>query len=145
MRYLPKSPAEREEMLAVVGAKDAADLFSSVPEKYRLKKALNLPGPLSEAEIIQYFKARAAENSLGYTSFLGAGVYNHLRSVITDTIIQRGEFLTSYTPYQAEITQGTLSSHIRISNPDVPVDRPGSRQRLHVRRLHCSHRSGAHG
>jgi glycine dehydrogenase subunit 1 len=110
MRYLPKSPAEREEMLAVVGAKNAADLFSSVPEKYRLKSALKLPGPLSEAEIIQYFKARAAENSLGYTSFLGAGIYNHLRSVITDTIIQRGEFLTSYTPYQAEITQGTLQA-----------------------------------
>ncbi len=110
MRYLPKSPAEREEMLAAVGAKNPAELFSSVPEAYRLKKALNLPGPLSEAEIIQYFKARAAENSLGYTSFLGAGVYHHLRSVITDTIIQRGEFLTSYTPYQAEITQGTLQA-----------------------------------
>jgi glycine dehydrogenase subunit 1 len=110
MRYLPKSPDERKQMLGVVGGKSIDELFSSVPEQYRLKKALNLPGPLSEAEIIQYFKARAAENSLGYTSFLGAGVYNHLRSVITDTIIQRGEFLTSYTPYQAEITQGTLQS-----------------------------------
>src|ERR1700720_1167339 len=110
MRYLPKSPAERKQMLAVVGGKSIDELFSSVPEQYRLKKALSLPGPLSEAEIIQYFKARAAENSLGYTSFLGAGVYNHLRSVITDTIIQRGEFLTSYTPYQAEITQGTLQA-----------------------------------
>jgi len=110
MRYLPKSPDERKQMLAVVGGQSIDELFSSVPEQYRLKKALNLPGPLSEAEIIQYFKARAAENSLGYTSFLGAGVYNHLRSVITDTIIQRGEFLTSYTPYQAEITQGTLQS-----------------------------------
>src|SRR6195256_1451753 len=110
MRYLPKSPAERKQMLAVVGSKSIDELFSSVPEQYRLKKALNLPGPLSEAEIIQYFKARAAENSKGYTSFLGAGIYNHLRSVITDTIIQRGEFLTSYTPYQAEITQGTLQS-----------------------------------
>ena len=110
MRYLPKSSAERKQMLAVVGGKSIEELFSSVPEQYRLKKALNLPGPLSEAEIIQYFKARAAENSLDYTSFLGAGVYNHLRSVITDTIIQRGEFLTSYTPYQAEITQGTLQS-----------------------------------
>jgi len=110
MRYLPKSPDERKQMLAVVGGKSIDELFSSVPEQYRLKKALNLPGPLSEAEVIQYFKARAAENSLGYTSFLGAGVYNHLRSVITDTIIQRGEFLTSYTPYQAEITQGTLQS-----------------------------------
>ena len=110
MRYLPKSPDERKQMLGVVGGKSIDELFSSVPEQYRLKKALNLPGPLSEAEIIQYFKVRAAENSLGYTSFLGAGVYNHLRSVITDTIIQRGEFLTSYTPYQAEITQGTLQS-----------------------------------
>src|SRR5207302_5459557 len=63
-----------------------------------------------ETEIIQYFKDRAAENSNGYTSFLGAGVYNHLRSVVTDAIIQRGEFLTSYTPYQAEITQGTLQA-----------------------------------
>jgi glycine dehydrogenase subunit 1 len=110
MRYLPKSPAERKEMLAVAGAKSIEELFLSVPEAYRLKKPLNLPGPFSEAEVIKYFKERATENSLGYTSFLGAGVYNHLRSVITDTIIQRGEFLTSYTPYQAEITQGTLQS-----------------------------------
>ena len=65
---------------------------------------------MSEAEVIDYFKQRAAENSVGYTSFLGAGVYNHLRSVVTDAIIQRGEFLTSYTPYQAEITQGTLQA-----------------------------------
>jgi glycine dehydrogenase subunit 1 len=110
MRYLPKSPTEREEMLAAVGAKSIDDLFSSIPERFRLKQALKLPGPFSEAEIIQYFKERASENSVGYTSFLGAGVYNHLRSVVTDAIIQRGEFLTSYTPYQAEITQGTLQA-----------------------------------
>jgi glycine dehydrogenase subunit 1 len=110
MRYLPKSPAERQEMLAAIGAKSIDELFSSIPERYRLRKALDLPGPMSEAEVIGYFKERAAENSVGYTSFLGAGVYNHLRSVVTDTIIQRGEFLTSYTPYQAEITQGTLQA-----------------------------------
>jgi glycine dehydrogenase subunit 1 len=110
MRYLPKSPTEREEMLAAIGVKSIEELFSSIPERFRLKNELNLPGPLSEAEIIEYFKQRAAENSNGYTSFLGAGVYNHLRSVVTDTIIQRGEFLTSYTPYQAEITQGTLQA-----------------------------------
>ena len=110
MRYLPKSPAEREQMLAAIGVKSTEELFSSIPEKYRLTKPLNLPGPLSEAEIIGYFKERAAENSTGYSSFLGAGVYSHLRSVITDTIIQRGEFLTSYTPYQAEISQGTLQA-----------------------------------
>jgi len=110
MRYLPKSPAERQEMLAAIGVKNVEELFSSIPEKYRLKKPLNLPGPFSEQEVIRYFQERAAENSSGYTSFLGAGVYNHLRSVVTDTIIQRGEFLTSYTPYQAEITQGTLQA-----------------------------------
>jgi glycine dehydrogenase subunit 1 len=110
MRYLPKSPAERQEMLAVIGSKSIEELFSSIPERYRLREALKIPGPYSEAEVIQYFKDRAAENSNGYTSFLGAGVYNHLRSVVTDAIIQRGEFLTSYTPYQAEITQGTLQA-----------------------------------
>jgi glycine dehydrogenase subunit 1 len=110
MRYLPKSPADRQEMLAAVGAKSIDELFSSIPERYRLREALKLPGPYSETEVIQYFKERAAENSVGYTSFLGAGVYNHLRSVVTDAIIQRGEFLTSYTPYQAEISQGTLQA-----------------------------------
>ena len=110
MRYLPKSPAERQEMLSAVGVKTIEELFHSVPEKYRLKKPLGLPGPMSEHEVVQYFSERARENSDGYTSFLGAGVYNHLRSVITDTILQRGEFLTSYTPYQAEITQGTLQA-----------------------------------
>src|SRR5712664_1095128 len=110
MRYLPKSPAEREEMLAAIGADSVDQLFSSIPERYRLREALKLPGPLSEAEIIQYFSERAGENSRGYASFRGAGVYTHLRSVVTDAIIQRGEFLTSYTPYQAEISQGTLQA-----------------------------------
>src|SRR5437588_9005615 len=110
MRYLPKSPAERQEMLAAIGAKSIDQLFSGIPERFRLREALKIPGPYSEAEVIQYFKDRAAENSNGYTSFLGAGVYNHLRSVVTDAIIQRGEFLTSYTPYQAEISQGTLQA-----------------------------------
>ncbi|MFY9530174.1 MAG: aminomethyl-transferring glycine dehydrogenase subunit GcvPA [Candidatus Acidiferrales bacterium] len=110
MRYLPKSPAERQEMLAAIGASSIESLFQCVPEQFRLRKPLRLPGPLSEAEIIQYFKARAEENARGYTSFLGAGVYQHLRSVVADSLIQRGEFLTSYTPYQAEISQGTLQA-----------------------------------
>ncbi len=110
MRYLPKSPDERREMLASIGARSIDDLFASIPEQFRLKAPLALPGPFSEHEIIEYFRARAAENSCGYTSFLGAGVYNHLSSVVTDSLIQRGEFLTSYTPYQAEISQGTLQA-----------------------------------
>jgi len=110
MRYLPKSPAERQAMLDAIGAHSIKELFRTVPEKFRLTEPLNLPGPMSEPEIIQYFKARSDENSRGYTSFLGAGVYNHFRSVVTDSLIQRGEFLTSYTPYQAEISQGTLEA-----------------------------------
>src|ERR1700739_2025568 len=110
MRYLPKSPAERQEVLSAIGAESIDELFSSIPERYRLRESLKLPGPFSEAEIIKYFSDRARENSRGYTSFRGAGVYNHLRSVVTDAIIQRGEFLTSYTPYQAEISQGTLQA-----------------------------------
>jgi glycine dehydrogenase subunit 1 len=110
MRYLPKGPAERQEMLEAIGAHSIEELFHSIPEEFRLREPLRLPGPLSEAGIIEYFRARAAENARGYTSFLGAGVYQHFRSVVSDALIQRGEFLTSYTPYQAEIAQGTLQS-----------------------------------
>src|SRR5580700_1608586 len=110
MRYLPKSPSERRQMLETIGARSIDELFASIPEALRLTRALALPAAMSEAELIGYFRERAAENSVGYTSFLGAGVYNHLRSVVTDTILLRGEFLTSYTPYQAEISQGTLQA-----------------------------------
>src|SRR6202158_1428288 len=84
--------------------------FQPTPAPYRLARPLAVPGPLSEKEIIDYFRARGGENAFGYSSFLGAGVYNHLRSVVTDALIQRGEFLTSYTPYQGEISQGTLQA-----------------------------------
>src|SRR5258708_34898913 len=114
MRYLAKSADERQEMLSAIGAKSIDELFECIPERYRLREALKLPAAHSEAEVISYFKDRAKENSFGYSSFLGAGVYNHLRSVVTDAIIQRGEFLTSYTPYQAEITQGTLQASFEV-------------------------------
>jgi glycine dehydrogenase subunit 1 len=110
MRYLPKSPSERKEMLDAIGVASVQDLFESIPRQFRLNGPLPLPGPLSEAEIIRYFQDRASENARGYTSFLGGGVYQHLRSVVTDALVQRGEFLTSYTPYQAEISQGTLAA-----------------------------------
>ena len=110
MRYLPKSPSERHQMLEAIGAGSIEELFQSVPEKFRLRAPLDLPGPLSEMEIIEYFQSRAAENARGFSSFLGAGVYRHVRSVTADALVQRGEFLTSYTPYQAEISQGTLTA-----------------------------------
>jgi glycine dehydrogenase subunit 1 len=97
-------------MLDAIGAGSVEDLFAHLPEAVRLKRPLDLPPGISEYEIVQYFQDRAAENAHGYASFLGAGAYNHFRPVMVDTIVSRGEFLTSYTPYQAEISQGTLTT-----------------------------------
>jgi glycine dehydrogenase subunit 1 len=110
MRYLPKSDAERVEMLREIGAASIDDLFSVIPDEYRLTRDLNVPRQMGESEIVDHFKAAAAKNANGYTSFLGAGAYKHYRPVVIDSLVQRGEFLTSYTPYQAEITQGTLQA-----------------------------------
>ncbi len=110
MRYLPKSDAEREQMLAEIGAKSIDDLFSVIPEEYRLERDLKIPRQQAESEIIRYFKDAGQKNATDYASFLGAGAYRHYRPVIIDSLVQRGEFLTSYTPYQAEMTQGTLQA-----------------------------------
>ena len=107
MRYLPKSPAERQAMLAEIGVASIDELFAVIPAEDRLNRDLDVPRALAESEIIDYFKAAGAKNATDYASFLGAGAYRHYRPVIIDSLIQRGEFLTSYTPYQAEITQGT--------------------------------------
>jgi glycine cleavage system P protein (glycine dehydrogenase) subunit 1 len=110
MRYLPKSPAEREQMLADIGAGSIDDLFAVIPAEYRLNRDLNIPRQLAESEIIDFFHRASRRNSVGFHSFLGAGAYRHYRPVIIDSLVQRGEFMTSYTPYQAEITQGTLQA-----------------------------------
>jgi glycine dehydrogenase subunit 1 len=110
MRYLPKSPAERERMLAEIGARSIDDLFAIIPPEYRLSRDLDVPRQQAESEIIGYFRAAGQKNATDYASFLGAGAYRHYRPVIIDSLVQRGEFLTSYTPYQAEMTQGTLQA-----------------------------------
>ena len=110
MRYLPKSYSERREMLEACGFLNADDLFAHLPPDVLLNRPLNLEPGRSEYEIVDYFRQRAAETAAGFTSFLGAGVYNHYRPVLVDTVVARGEFLTSYTPYQAEIAQGTLTT-----------------------------------
>src|SRR5215471_2279331 len=96
-------------MLAACGVESPEDLFSHLPEAACLKRPLDLAPGISEYEIVDYFRARAAECATGYASFLGAGVYSHYRPVLVDTVVSRGEFLTAYTPYQAEIAQGTLT------------------------------------
>jgi len=110
MRYLPKSPADREAMLKSMGLGSVDDLFSLIPAEYRLTRDLKIPRQMAESEIVDYFRQRSQENGEGYASFLGAGAYLHYRPVIIDSLISRGEFLTAYTPYQAEISQGTLQS-----------------------------------
>ena len=108
MRYLPKSDSERREMLQACGLTSTLELFSQIPAEARLEHPLNLAPGISEYEIVDYFKARANNTAAGYSSFLGAGVYSHYRPIVVDTVVSRGEFLTSYTPYQSEISQGTL-------------------------------------
>jgi len=110
MRYLPKSPADREAMLKAIGARSIDDLFASIPAEYRLNRDLKVPRQMAESEIVDWFRQRSNESGDGHAIFLGAGVYYHYRPVIIDSLISRGEFLTAYTPYQAEISQGTLQS-----------------------------------
>ena len=110
MRYLPKSPADREAMLKSIGKGSIAELFTPIPAKYRLEKDLKIHRQMAESEIVDWFRERSRENSEGYVTFLGAGAYYHYRPVIIDSLISRGEFLTAYTPYQAEVSQGTLQS-----------------------------------
>src|SRR3954468_963526 len=109
MRYIPNSPEEREEMLATVGLNSSNELFRSIPSDVQLNRRLNITDPLAESEVIAELEAMAAKNT-GATkpSFLGAGVYSHYSPTIVDHLIQRSEFFTSYTPYQPEISQGTL-------------------------------------
>ena len=110
MRYLPKSDAERAAMLREIGVATIDELFAIIPEEYRLRRDLSIPRQMGEQEIVEWFRAAAAKYTVRHTSFLGAGAYRHYRPVVIDALVQRGEFLTSYTPYQAEITQGTLQA-----------------------------------
>jgi glycine dehydrogenase subunit 1 len=110
MRYLPKSPADRQAMLAAIGARSIDDLFAPIPAEYRLQRDLKVPRQMAESEIVDWFRQRSQQNGVEYTSFLGAGAYLHYRPVIIDALISRGEFLTAYTPYQAEVAQGTLQA-----------------------------------
>ncbi|HRJ90317.1 MAG: aminomethyl-transferring glycine dehydrogenase subunit GcvPA [Blastocatellia bacterium] len=109
MRYIPNSPEERAEMQAQLGIADANDLFRSIPSDVRLDRNLKITDPLAEPEVIAAMEEMAAKNT-GATkpSFLGAGTYSHYSPTIVDHLIQRSEFFTSYTPYQPEISQGTL-------------------------------------
>jgi glycine dehydrogenase subunit 1 len=111
LRYIPNSPEERTEMLHQVGLSSAADLFDSIPQDLRLTRNLNTTSALSEIELLAGFEQLATRNPAAQrTSFLGAGAYQHYIPTIVDHIISRSEFFTAYTPYQPEISQGTLQA-----------------------------------
>jgi len=111
LRYLPLTPADRAEMLGVIGADTVDDLFVDVPAEARLSGPIEgLPAHASEMAVERHMSALAAKNLSAGTApfFIGAGAYRHHVPASVDHLIQRGEFLTAYTPYQPEIAQGTL-------------------------------------
>lgn len=108
MRYIPNSPSERWSMLADMGLERIEELFDQIPEKLKLNEPLGIGEPMSEPELLEYFRRLADENAIDYQSFLGAGAYSHFIPVIIDSLISRAEFFTAYTPYQPELSQGTL-------------------------------------
>ena len=109
--FVPHTDAEREEMLKTIGVDRIEDLFTDVPENYRFPK-LNLPPMMTEMEIMGELQEIATGNASArdLVCFLGAGAYNHYTPAAVDSIIRRGEFLTAYTPYQPEVSQGTLQA-----------------------------------
>ena len=111
MRYLPHTQQDREEMLAKIGAVNIDELYSNVPKDCQINPDLNLPTTATEADVERQLNAYAAKNHAAQDGpfFLGAGCYSHHIPATVDYIIQRSEFLTSYTPYQPEVSQGTLT------------------------------------
>lgn len=111
MTYIPHSPAERDEMLEKIGVKTLDDLFGAIPAEHRFP-AMNLPAALTEMEAGALLAELASYNETNrdMISFLGAGMYNHYIPSVVDHVLRRGEFYTAYTPYQPEISQGTLQA-----------------------------------
>ena len=109
--FTPHTPQEIEEMLRAIGHESIEDLFENVPEKYRFPE-LDLPQALTEMEVAGELKEIAEANAStdDFISFLGAGAYNHYIPAAVDMILKRGEFYTAYTPYQPEVSQGTLQA-----------------------------------
>lgn len=112
MRYIPNGSEDVREMLEVIGVESVDRLFDSIPENVRVDGLLDLPQPWSEIEIRRWFGDLADRNvsMLENDAFLGAGAYAHYQPAAIDPMIQRAEFLTAYTPYQPEVSQGTLQS-----------------------------------
>ncbi len=112
MAFLSLTDADREEMLAAIGVSSIEELFRDIPEGVRYRARLELEPPLSEIELVAHLEELAGRNAHSgrELSFLGAGIYDHYVSAVVNTILSRGEFLTAYTPYQPEMSQGVLQA-----------------------------------
>jgi glycine dehydrogenase subunit 1 len=112
MRYIPHTEEDVRQMLEAVGVGSVADLFTEIPTDVRLDRPLDLPKPLAEAELLKALARLSSQNATAADriSFLGGGAYNHFIPAVVDHIISRSEFYTAYTPYQPEISQGTLQA-----------------------------------
>jgi len=112
LSYLSLTDRDREEMLAAIGVSSVEDLFADVPAAVRFGRELGLEPPLSEQELSRHLGELAARNvdTTRELSFLGAGIYDHYVPAVVDAVLQRGEFLTAYTPYQPELSQGVLQA-----------------------------------
>jgi len=111
-RYLPLTEQDRREMLEAIGVTSIDDLFADIPEEVRFKGSLNLPPALSELELVRHMKELAGANATvnDYACFMGAGAYDHFIPTVVDAVLSRGEFYSAYTPYQPEVSQGTLQT-----------------------------------
>jgi len=112
MRYIPNTDADCRAMLQAIGVRSVEELFGDIPPAVRLKRPLKVPPAMSESEVGRHLRALAAQNADAdrYSMFLGAGCYNHFSPAIINHLVLRGEFLTPYTPYQPEVSQGTLQA-----------------------------------
>jgi glycine cleavage system P protein (glycine dehydrogenase) subunit 1 len=108
--YLSLTDADREAMLAAIGVETVDDLFRDIPPEVRLDRPLDVPPALTEVELTRHLEELAARNVRDDVSFLGAGIYDHYVPGVVDAVLQRGEFLTAYTPYQPELSQGVLQA-----------------------------------
>jgi glycine dehydrogenase subunit 1 len=110
MSYLSLTDDDREAMLATIGVASIDELFRDIPAAVRLGRPLEVPPALSEAELCRHLEELAAKNVVDEVSFLGAGIYDHYVPAVVEAVLQRGEFLTAYTPYQPELSQGVLQA-----------------------------------
>jgi glycine dehydrogenase subunit 1 len=112
MSFLSLTEQDRDQMLAAIGVDSVDDLFEQIPPGVRLGRSLELEPPLSEPELVAHLNDLAARNvdTTRETSFLGAGIYDHYVPAVVDAVLARGEFLTAYTPYQPEMSQGVLQA-----------------------------------